>query len=239
MEEITLEIAKKQRPLQKLSINMRITGWISPYFIYLFAKLGIPPNLITFLWIIISFISFYFIALGSYWNMVLGILIYHFAIFLDSIDGGLARITHKTNAGGEFLDRFFSTLNRSIILLVMGIGLFKVRGDYIFLYLGIFSSAFLALENLVKMKKYESLINSNRLDIVRKIAVKNKNSEKNIKFYIAEAFRPGNHFTLSFFAIIFNFVGLYLYAYSILVFIQFLRVFYKEFKELKRTPQRI
>ena len=125
--EITLDLAKKQRPLKNLPINMKITGWISPYLIYLFSILSIHPNLITLTWIVLAFIGFYFIALGNYTNMVVGILIYHFALLLDSSDGGVARILGKTNAGGEFLDRFFSTINRSLILLVIGFGLFRVR----------------------------------------------------------------------------------------------------------------
>src|SRR3989344_683366 len=217
---ITLQEAKKSRPLKNLTWNMKITGWLSPYFIYILANLNINPNLVTFSWIIVSWIGLYFISLGSYVNSVLGILIFHFALFLDSLDGGLARVLKKTNVSGEFLDRFFSTLNRSLMLLVLGIGLYRASHNAVFLYLGIFSSIFLALENLIKMKKYESLINSNRLDIIKKNIAEKKNIRKGVRFYIYEAFRPANHFTLSFFAVIFSFTWLYLYLYSILVFFE-------------------
>ena len=237
--EITLDLAKKQRPLKNLPINMKITGWISPYLIYLFSILSIHPNLITLTWIVLAFIGFYFIALGNYTNMVVGILIYHFALLLDSSDGGVARILGKTNAGGEFLDRFFSTINRSLILLVIGFGLFRVRQDTLFLYLGIFSAIFLNLENLIKLKGYEALINSNRFDIIKKKIKKNRKTRHNIKFYIYEAFRPGNHFTLSFFAIIFSLADLYLYIFSVLIFFQTIYVFTKEFFILKHTKQNL
>ena len=119
--DLTLDLAKKQRPSKKISVNMRATGWISPYLIYFFSRYSIPPNLITFSWIVLAFVGFYFIALGNYIYTVIGILIYHLALLLDSTDGGVARILGKTNAGGEFLDRLDATvrevgepLNRSL-----------------------------------------------------------------------------------------------------------------------------
>lgn len=236
---LTLKKAKQQRKLKDLPLNMRITGWLSPYFIYLLAKLHISPNLISFLWVIISWIGLYIISLGTYKETVIGILIFHLALFIDSLDGGLARLTGKTNAGGEFIDRFFSTINRSLILLVMGIGLWKVREDSLFLILGLWTSSLLALENLIKMKKYESLINSNRLDIIQEIYEKNKNKKRSLKFYIYEAFRPANHFTFSFFAIIFSFIDIYLYIFSVLIFFQFVFIFFNTFFELKNTKQDI
>ena len=89
----------------------------------------------------------------------------------------------------------------------------------------------------MKIKRYESLINSNRLDIIKKSIEKNKNIKKGFRFYLYEAFRPGNHFTLSFFAIIFALADIYLYLFSILIFFQFFILFFETFKELKNTKQ--
>ena len=234
---ISLKDAREQRVLKKNPINMRITGWISHYLIYIGAKLRISPNLISFSWIIIAFLGIFFIALGGYWNALIGILIYHFALILDSIDGGIARLTNKTNAGGEFLDRFFSTLNRSLILFAMGYGLFRIGKGEIFLYLGIYSAILLYLENSIKMKNYESLINSNRVDLIKKRSSKINKLNLNIAFYLKELFRPGNHFTLAFFSILFGLIDWYLYVFSALISIQIIFVFFKVFFELKNTPQ--
>jgi len=236
--DLTLDLAKKQRPSKKISVNMRATGWISPYLIYFFSRYSIPPNLITFSWIVLAFVGFYFIALGNYIYTVIGILIYHLALLLDSTDGGVARILGKTNAGGEFLDRFFSTINRSLILFAMGFGLFRIRGEILFLYLGIWSAVFIFLDNFVKLKNYEALANSGRLDLIKDNVKKMKSARKDIKFYIIELFRPGNHFTLSFFAIIFALVDIYLYIFSIIIFLQFLYSFFDIFIYLKNTSQK-
>jgi phosphatidylglycerophosphate synthase len=237
-QKVTLDLAKKQGPPKKRSLNRRIIGWISPYLIYFFSKYSIHPNVISFSWIILAFIGFYFIALGSYTHMVIGILIYHFALLLDSTDGGVARILGKTNAGGEFLDRFFSTINRSVLLFAMGIGLFRVRGELLFLYLGIWSALFIFLDNFVRLKNYEALANSGRLDLIKDNVKKIKSAKRGIKFYIIELFRPGNHFTLSFFAIIFALVDIYLYLFSIIIFLQFLYSFLNIFIDLKHTNQK-
>jgi len=237
--DITLENAKKQRVLKKLSWNMRITGWISPYLIYVFSKLSIDPFIITFTWVLLSFVGFYFIALGPYTYAVIGIVIYHIALLLDSTDGGVARMLNKTNAAGEFCDRFFSTLNRFLILLVMGIGLYRTRNEIFFLYLGIWCGSLVLLDNFTKMKRYESLINSKRLDLIKDLDDKNKNTKTDWKFHLVELFRPANHFTLSFFAIIFGLTEYYLYVFSVLVLFQFLISFYKVFVSLKNTAQNL
>ncbi len=236
-KEITLKDIKKNCDVwNDHPVNIRIFGYVSPYVSYFFTKFlpFITPNQITFAWGIIGLIGILIMTIGSYWYLLLGILIYHFAIFLDYLDGEIARATGKTTLGGPYLDNLFSSVNRGLLVLALGVGVYRVSGSIIYLYLGIVSGLFLIFDNLNKLKLYEALEEKKRLDLLKQVTgeyrIKGYKSSKKsfiqkMKSYCIEMLRPANPFSLLFFAIVFNVPGYYLILMTIVSFIAFVRNF--------------
>ncbi|OGQ29930.1 MAG: hypothetical protein A3I75_03110 [Deltaproteobacteria bacterium RIFCSPLOWO2_02_FULL_50_16] len=80
--------------------NRKISGWITRWLV----RLPLSPNLVTLSALIIGLASAYFVAKGSYWNVVLGGLLFKFASIYDGCDGEMARLKMRTSKVGEWLD---------------------------------------------------------------------------------------------------------------------------------------
>ena len=244
--KITLKDVKKTRDISKLPINMQIYGKISPYVSYFFVRfIPLTPNEISFLWGIIGFLGIFFIGLGGYTNMVIGILIFHLALFIDFIDGEVARATGNTTLGGTYLDRLFHYLHRALLLFALGFGIWNVTGNEIYLYLGLWSSFILIFDNLSKLKVYETFVNHNKLDLLEtsKDAYTSDGCQnyhgtfmQKVKAYAMELLRANNVLSLLFFAIIFNFVEAYLILMAVVSPIFFTRNFINIWKRVGNIP---
>jgi len=201
------------------------TGHIPSYF---FANLiPLTPNQVTLFWGIFGLLGISVIALGGYVNMLIGILVYQLAIWIDTADGTVARLTGIKTSGGPYLDYFFHNTHRALLLFALGLGLFNSSGDIFFLYVGIWCSFFLVFDNLYKMKIYESFSIINRFDLIKKFNnylgggeggyhQERKNWKKKVNFYTREMIRPNNPFTLLFFSILFNVPHWYLILIAVL-----------------------
>lgn len=220
----------------------RASPYIGPVFANYFP---FTPNQITFIWEIIQLFGIFLIALGGYRNMLMGIVIYHLAFFLDYIDGDLARVIKKTTVGGAYLDKFFHYFNRSLLLIALGIGVYNSPGDKMYLFLGIWSAIFLLFDSMGKLKVYEAMISVNKVDLMFKEkeafieegGTKKENGVfKTIKRYTIELLRPANPFSLIFFAILFNFPHYYLIFFAVLTPIIFISSFIKIYRRIGNTP---
>lgn len=198
--------------------NIRIMGPFSTYFAYFFNRIfpSITPNQISFFWGFLGIIACFFIALGGYWNMVLGAVIYHVALLFDYIDGNIAKAHNRTTIGGTYLDRLLHYLHRGLLLLALGIGIFNETGNIFYLYAGLSACLFFTFDNLNKLKVYETLVNEKRFDLIE--GIKKSHIEEGgrdfdlgffarMKAYIIELLRPNNPFSFFFAAIILSIPG--------------------------------
>lgn len=81
---------------------------VSPYFTYAISRYSnIKPNTISFISIFFLIISF---PLIYYENYFYAFLFVFFNLFLDNIDGELARVTDQTSKLGEFLEKINSDI---------------------------------------------------------------------------------------------------------------------------------
>ena len=205
----------------------------------------ITPNQISFIWGFISLVGIFMIGLGGYFNMVIGILIYQFAILLDYVDGIIARVTKNTTIGGTYLDIVISWINRSLLVFALGVGIYNTSGNIIYAYIGLWTGFLFMADNLAKLKVYESLIEEDRLDIIQKekdkIAriVEKKNNKGIIRYLkklIPEMLRPFTPISLFFFAIIFNLSEAYLILITILVSVFCVKNFVGIYKKIGNIP---
>jgi len=246
-KKITLKEVKAERydfNLKKIPFNQVIIGKISPYFSYLFLRFfpKITPNQITFGWMFISLVSFVVMCIGGYWYLLAGILIYHFALLGDYIDGEVARVTGIKTLGGTYLDKVISYISRGLLVLGVGIGVYNANGNIIYLYLGIWSTLFLVYNNLDKLKVYETFIQFDRLELIKDMKkaykeegfLKFKKSSflQKVKSFTIESLRPANPFSLIFWAILFNVPEIYLILMAVVSPYAFTKSFISIYKRI-------
>lgn len=96
--------------------------WIISNFTYpiskFFVLIKISPNFLTFLSIIFTFISFYFLILDNYTYFI---FFWFLNIVFDFCDGQVARMTKKVNKNSFRFDYYSDLLKISIIFLGLGI----------------------------------------------------------------------------------------------------------------------
>ena len=83
-------------------IDRKINGYIDSYLnpiANIFYKIGVDPNWVTFLGLIVAFICF---AVLSYGLFYLGLILILINRFLDGLDGRLARLGKPTKFGAFF-----------------------------------------------------------------------------------------------------------------------------------------
>ena len=106
---------------------------------YLFSKLGIQANVIDLLRVFLSIAALYFLSKlknGYIIFPIIGVVLLYIQVFLDFVDGAVARASGKTSVFGEELDALPNALSRSIILILFGI----FTGNIFFIILSIFTS---------------------------------------------------------------------------------------------------
>jgi hypothetical protein len=97
---------------------------ISYYLAWPFLRLGVSASAVTIVWLFVAIIGCGFMALGGYYNMIIGAVLLEFAVILDCVDGHIARFTRPTRTGdvldtwvGEILlvSSLFSELDFTIL----------------------------------------------------------------------------------------------------------------------------
>jgi len=82
-------------------------------------RMGITPNQLTFVGLLISLLGAYFFAQGS---QRIAALVLLFGSLVDALDGTLARFTEKTSRFGAFLDSTFDRISDGAVLFGIAYG---------------------------------------------------------------------------------------------------------------------
>lgn len=142
--------ARQKDDLKKNVMNFHVYRWFSTPFTYIFVKLGISPNAITISSSLLCLASFYFLSLGSYLHMLIGLLFLALFKVFDMSDGEVARIQGRTSIEGIFFDRLTHYVFGISVGLGFGIGLYRMHQNEIYIILGFVLSLALILENAVR-----------------------------------------------------------------------------------------
>jgi len=81
-------------------VNRKLSGVFTP----LFLKLGLSPNTITMISMVLGLLAAGFFALGSYQFGIIGALLFQFSVIIDCCDGEVARLTFAESRFGQELD---------------------------------------------------------------------------------------------------------------------------------------
>ena len=104
---------------------------ISYYPVWLFLRLGISANQVTYLSLISGTIGCMFLAFGTYKGMIIGALLVNIYALLDNVDGNMARCTNSCSKYGEFVDDLAGVIISVLLFTCAGIGAFNHLGPWL------------------------------------------------------------------------------------------------------------
>ncbi len=141
-----LDKAAKKEVKKKLikSLTKPTDGWvsknlnrpISTSFSRVLAHTPITPNQFTIITGFIGLLTGVFLALGGYWNYLIGGALFHFTSVLDGVDGELARLKFKSSPFGQWLDTLVDNLSYLAALAGIIIGVYRNGASPFVLYSG-------------------------------------------------------------------------------------------------------
>lgn len=123
---------------------------LSCYLTSFFSFTVISPNIVTLL-MIFSGILGSLITLFSSLNMIIvGSLFMVLLNILDASDGELARYKNQTSNNGDYLDRIGHYITNSLYFLCIGISIFIITDNVIYIYIAILLEVSYTLDELLR-----------------------------------------------------------------------------------------
>ena len=111
------------------------SGKFSIYIAAASVKSPITPNMLTLAMGASGVLGGLLLSLGTVYGLLLGGILFVFLNILDAADGELARFTNRVSNFGDYLDRVAHYLTNSAAFIGLGIGLFKLTDQYVYLHL--------------------------------------------------------------------------------------------------------
>ena len=109
-------------------LNRRVVRWLYPT--------SVTPNQITFLSLIFGLAAVGFYASGRADALVWGAVFLYGKVFLDNVDGNLARVRGSSSRFGRFLDSLTDFVITVLVYVAVTVYLVQTTGDSRFWFLG-------------------------------------------------------------------------------------------------------
>ena len=102
-----------------------------------FAGTALHPNTVTGVSLTLGIASGLSFAAGGSGMQHIAALLFMLAVFVDHMDGELARMTGKVSRVGYYLDYLVGSLNYTILFSAIGLGIYQWNGSEIALWIGL------------------------------------------------------------------------------------------------------
>jgi len=102
-----------------------------------FAGTALHPNIVTGISLALGIASGLSFAAGGPGMQHIAALMFMLAVFVDHMDGELARMTGKVSRVGYYLDYLVGSLNYTILFSAIGLGIYQWNGSEIALWIGL------------------------------------------------------------------------------------------------------
>lgn len=133
-KEVTSFVHKVKKPIREVEnaflkvLQSPLEGTVDVYFnrplgriiTIPLARIGINPNFVSILSIIMGLATAYLILYGKYVESIVGVLFLQIAAILDCMDGDLARLQHKESKLGKWLDLTGDNVVHLAIFIALG-----------------------------------------------------------------------------------------------------------------------
>ena len=102
-----------------------------------FAGTALHPNIVTGISLTLGIASGLSFAAGGPGMQHIAALMFMLAVFVDHMDGELARMTGEVSRVGYYLDYLVGSLNYTIVFCAIGLGIYQWNGSEIALLIGL------------------------------------------------------------------------------------------------------
>ena len=102
-----------------------------------FAGTALHPNVVTGISLALGIASGLSFAAGGSGMQHIAALLFMLAVFVDHMDGELARMTGKVSRAGYYLDYLVGSLNYTILFSAIGAGIYQWSGSEDALWIGL------------------------------------------------------------------------------------------------------
>ncbi len=110
---------------------------------------GVAPNAVTLFGLAVGLGSGAVAAVGGYGAVLAATLLFYLGLILDCVDGDLARIKLATSRRGQWLDSITDDLSVVFLTAGMGVGLWRVSGQVLFLWVGLAGAGLVVVGQMV------------------------------------------------------------------------------------------
>lgn len=108
----------------QFDFHTNLVKWFAIRFAYVLFRLGFNANLIDVIGLFVVLAAFILLSTASSGHVALpliGILLIYFHVFLDFVDGAVAKARGETSIIGHFLDNLGCDVDRIALLVVIGV----------------------------------------------------------------------------------------------------------------------
>lgn len=138
LQKICYRNSSKKRPLYMELVTMKFSIYITKLLLYT----PIHADQISILMVLLVLAGSGMMAFGSLWMMFIGATLIHFTVFLDNVNGEVARYKKEGSLMGSFLEEFYHTISIPFIFFSLGYGIFLHNGIKLALLFGFLCSVF-------------------------------------------------------------------------------------------------
>ena len=138
LRKICYKDSGKKRPLYMELFTMKISIYVTKLLLYT----PIHADQVTILMILLVFLGSGMMAFGSLWMMLIGILLLHFTVILDNVNGEVARYRKEGSIMGTFLEELYHNLSIPFMFFSFGYGIYSKTGNEFALISGFLCSVF-------------------------------------------------------------------------------------------------
>src|SRR3989338_10779784 len=124
LREICYKDSKGKRPLYMEWVTMRISIYVTKLLLYT----PIRADQVTIGMVLLAILGSIFMAFGNLKCMLIGILIIHFTVVLDNVNGEIARYRKEGSMMGTFLEQYYHEVSVPLIFFSLGFGVFLATG---------------------------------------------------------------------------------------------------------------
>jgi len=128
----------KKQPLYMRLVSMKISIYITKLLLYT----KISADYVTMFMILLLIVGSVLMAFGSLWMLFIGIMIIHFTIILDNVNGEVARYNKEDGIIGTFLEQVYHNLAVPFLFFGLAFGVFSKIGIKSILVFGFLASIF-------------------------------------------------------------------------------------------------
>lgn len=143
------------------AVNHRVSTWLTRT---IFARLPIAPALITLLAGFLGIYGALMVAGGTWTNVVLGFAVLQGSMMLDGCAGELARVRLQNSALGAWLDTMVGDFVNVVLILAVGVALWRRGGTVLDMKIALVSAALTLLYVIVA---YRELIRQREGDVMK------------------------------------------------------------------------